>query len=60
MNLHTETPFETEVCEYLAEQGWLYAERDAASYDRPLRFVFAAITGKIDVRGFERIKSNEC
>jgi len=34
--------------------------RDTASYDRALRFVLAAVTGKIDVRGFERIKSNEC
>jgi len=36
MNLHTETPFETEVCEYLAEQGWLYADKDAVHYDRVL------------------------
>lgn len=36
MNLHTETPFETEVCEYLAEQGWLYNDKDAVNYDRVL------------------------
>ncbi|HBJ34371.1 MAG TPA: hypothetical protein DDZ51_06325 [Planctomycetaceae bacterium] len=26
--------------------------RDTASYDRPLRLVFAAVTGKMDVRAF--------
>jgi type I restriction enzyme, R subunit len=36
MNLHTEIEFENEICEYLAENGWLYAEKDAADYDRGL------------------------
>jgi hypothetical protein len=36
MNLHKEISFETEVCEHLAAHGWLYAEGDAASYDREL------------------------
>ena len=34
MNLHKEISFETEICEHLAEHGWLYAEGDAAGYDR--------------------------
>jgi type I restriction enzyme, R subunit len=36
MNLHREISFEVEVCEYLAAHGWLYAEGDAAHYDRAL------------------------
>jgi type I restriction enzyme R subunit len=36
MNLHKEINFETEVCEHLAAHGWLYAESDAANYDRSL------------------------
>ena len=36
MNLHTETPFEAEISGHLAANGWLYAEKDAANYDRPL------------------------
>ncbi len=34
MSLHKEISFETEICQYLAEHGWLYAEGDAAGYDR--------------------------
>src|SRR5665213_3232142 len=34
MSLHKEISFETEICEYLAEHGWLYSEGDAAGYDR--------------------------
>ena len=34
MNLHKEISFETEICQYLADHGWLYAEGDAATYDR--------------------------
>src|SRR3954470_6382406 len=34
MSLHKEISFETEVCEYLGAHGWLYAEGDAAAYDR--------------------------
>ncbi len=33
-SLHKEMNFETEVCEYLAGHGWLYAEGDAQNYDR--------------------------
>jgi type I restriction enzyme R subunit len=34
MSLHKEISFESEICEHLAEHGWLYAEGDAADYDR--------------------------
>jgi len=34
MSLHKEISFETEICEHLASHGWLYAENDAANYDR--------------------------
>ena len=34
MSVHKEISFETEICEHLAGHGWLYAEGDAASYDR--------------------------
>ena len=34
MSLHKEISFENEICEHLAAHGWLYAEGDAASYDR--------------------------
>ncbi len=34
MSLHKEISFETEICEHLAANGWLYAEGDAAGYDR--------------------------
>jgi type I restriction enzyme R subunit len=35
MSLHKEIRFEVEICEHLAKHGWLYAEGDAANYDRP-------------------------
>ena len=34
MSLHKEINFENEICEHLAAHGWLYAEGDAAKYDR--------------------------
>jgi len=34
MNLHQEHHFEAEICAYLAANGWLYAEGDAALFDR--------------------------
>ena len=33
MSTHKEISFETEICDYLAAHGWLYAEGDAAGYD---------------------------
>jgi len=35
MSLHTEINFENEICDSLAEQGWLYSANDAG-YDRKL------------------------
>ena len=32
--MHKEIYLETEICQYLANHGWLHAEGDAASYDR--------------------------
>ncbi|MFH0134495.1 type I restriction endonuclease subunit R [Variovorax sp. VaC1] len=34
MNLHQEHHFEREICAHLAANGWLYAEGDAAQFDR--------------------------
>ncbi len=34
MSLHKEISFEQEICEHLGANGWLYAEGDAATYDR--------------------------
>lgn len=34
MNLHQEHHFEREICAHLAANGWLYAEGDAAKFDR--------------------------
>ena len=34
MSLHKEISFETEVCQYLSDHGWLYVDGDAAAYDR--------------------------
>ena len=34
MSLHKEINFETEICQHLAAHGWLYAQGDAANYDR--------------------------
>jgi type I restriction enzyme R subunit len=36
MAIHNEIEFENDICDYLAEHGWLYAEKDAANYDRAL------------------------
>ena len=34
MSIHKEISFESEICQHLADHGWLYAEGDAAGYDR--------------------------
>ncbi len=34
MSIHQEISFESEICQHLAENGWLHAEGDAAGYDR--------------------------
>jgi type I restriction enzyme, R subunit len=35
VNLHQEHHFEREICAHLSQHGWLYADGDAAHYDRP-------------------------
>ncbi len=35
MNLHLEKEFENEICENMAQNGWLYANDDAKNYDTP-------------------------
>lgn len=34
MSLHKEISFENEICQHLSQHSWLYAEGDAAGYDR--------------------------
>lgn len=34
MSIHKEISFENEICQHLSQNGWLYAEGDAAGYDR--------------------------
>ncbi len=34
MSIHKEISFEDEICDHLAGQGWLYADKDAANYSR--------------------------
>ncbi len=34
MSVHKEISFESEICDHLGAHGWLYAEGDAAHYDR--------------------------
>ena len=41
MSLYHEIAFETEICEHLGSHDWLYAEGDAAGYDRA-RVLFTA------------------
>ena len=40
MSIHKEISFETEICDHLAANGWLYVQNDASLYDRT-RAVFA-------------------
>ncbi len=48
MSLHKEITFETEICQHLAANGWLYAEGDTANYDRALALYPAdVIKGKL-------------
>lgn len=36
MSIHHENSFETEICEHLAQHGWLYSPESSAGYDRAL------------------------
>jgi type I restriction enzyme R subunit len=42
-SLHKEINLEVEICAYLAANGWLYAEGDAADYDRALALLPADV-----------------
>jgi len=44
MNLHKEISFETEICQHLADHGWLYSDGDAAKYDRARTLFPADVT----------------
>ena len=41
MAIHNEIEFENDICDYLAGNGWLYAEKHLT------------VTGKIDARGYK-------
>ena len=43
MGLHNEIEFENDICDHLAAHGWLYAEKDAAAYDRKLALFSADV-----------------
>ena len=45
MSLHREISFESEICEHLADHGWLYSEGDAAGYDRTRALFPADVLG---------------
>lgn len=45
MSLHKEISFELEICQHLASTGWLYAEGDAAGYDRARALFPADVLG---------------
>ena len=36
MSLHSEIKFDTELCEHLAANGWMYADKGAAGFVRGL------------------------
>ena len=61
MSLHNEISFENEVCDYLGSNGWLYANTDAAQYDRG-RALFApdllAWVQETQPKAWEAIVSN--
>jgi type I restriction enzyme, R subunit len=61
MTLHTEIKFEDDVCDYLAEQGWLYDPQDAASYDRALALFPADVLAWVqqtDPQAWEQLTKN--
>ena len=61
MALHHESEFENDICDHLASHGWLYAEQDAANYDRELALFPADVTGWIqetDADAWETLTRN--
>jgi hypothetical protein len=57
MSLHKEISFELVICEHLAEDGWLYADKATAESHGNLAMLFTAVTGKIDVREFANVEA---
>lgn len=47
-NLHQEHHFETEICNHLAANGWLYAEGDAARFDRASGLFLPDVLGWVE------------
>src|ERR1700674_1919780 len=45
MSLHKEISFETEICQHISTHGWLYAEGDAAEFDRARALFPADVVG---------------
>ena len=61
MSLHKEIHFETEVCEHLAANGWLYASGDAGSYDRDRALFPADVLAWVqatDAKAWETLQKN--
>ena len=48
MALHQEVHFEAEICQSMAAHGWLYAEGDAAKYDRASALFLPDLTAWIE------------
>jgi type I restriction enzyme, R subunit len=48
MSLHKEIGFEDEICRHLADHGWLYADGDAAGYDRARALFPADVTAWVE------------
>ncbi|WP_066334013.1 type I restriction endonuclease subunit R [Azohydromonas lata] len=48
MDLHKEARFEAEICQHLAAHGWLYAEGDAAHFDRTSGLFFPDLLAWIE------------
>jgi len=48
MNLHQEHHFEREICTHLAANGWLYAEGDAALFNRTHSLFMSTVELKSD------------
>jgi len=61
MTLHREIEFENDICQHLAQQGWLYAEGDAAQYDRARALFPADLTAWIQAtqpQAWEQLQKN--
>jgi len=61
MSVHQEISFEEEICQHLAEHGWLYAEKDAGAYDRKLALFPPDLVGWVKVsqpKAWETLEKN--